>query len=81
MIVKILGGGCVNCRKLKENTETALNEMNMEYEIIHVKELSEYAKYGVVMTPALVIDEKLIVSGRVPDKYDLVKLIRETEGK
>lgn len=79
MIVKILGSGCTNCCTLEENAELALNEMGKEYEIVHIRDVSEFANYGVVMTPALVIDEQVIVSGRVPDKDELIKLINEKQ--
>lgn len=82
MKVKILGSGCAHCGKLEENTELALNEMNKEYEIVHVRQISKYAEYGVAMTPALVINGEVIVSGRVPDKDELITMItKKMEGK
>lgn len=77
MIVKILGGGCAKCNKLQMNTEAALNEMGLEYELKKITDFNEYPKYGVMMTPGLVIDEQLIVSGRVPDIEELKTLLSE----
>ena len=66
MIVKILGSGCANCHKLEENTRTALADLGLTAEVEHVTDVGQIAGYGVMRTPGLVVDEEVIVSGRVP---------------
>ena len=66
MIVKILGSGCNNCRKLEDNTRTALADLGLTAEVEHVTDFGQIAGYGVMKTPGLVVDEEVVVSGRVP---------------
>ena len=75
MIIKILGSGCKNCVALKENTEEALKETGMEAEIIKVENMKDIVSYGVMQTPALVIDEKVISYGKVLKPNDIVKIL------
>lgn len=77
MIIKVLGPGCKNCVSLKENTEKALKEMGMEAEIIKVEDMKDIVSYGVMRTPALVIDEKVVSYGKVLKPNDIVKLLKE----
>lgn len=65
MVIKILGGGCRNCVALAENTERALKELGMEAEIVKVTDFQDIMAYGVMSTPALVIDEKVVSFGKV----------------
>ncbi|HBT19043.1 MAG TPA: thioredoxin family protein [Clostridiaceae bacterium] len=65
MKIKILGSGCKNCVNLAKNTEEALKEMGMEAEIIKVTDFKEIAAYGIMSTPGLVIDEKVVSYGKV----------------
>jgi small redox-active disulfide protein 2 len=75
--IKILGGGCPKCHKLAQHAEEAAKELNMEYDIEKVTDWKEYQKYGVMMTPALVIDDKLKSSGRVISVEDIKKYLSE----
>lgn len=65
MIIKILGSGCKNCVSLKENTEAALKERGIKAEIVKVTDFKDIMAYGVMTTPALVIDEKVVSFGKV----------------
>jgi small redox-active disulfide protein 2 len=76
MKVKILGSGCANCNKLEKNTIDALKDLNIDYEIEHVKDYEKIMRYGVMKTPALVVDEKVIISGRVSKKDEIKNLIK-----
>lgn len=76
MLLKILGGGCKNCEKLYENTKDALAKLGTDAEIIKVTDMMQIAKYGVMRTPALVIDENVAVSGRVPSASEIEKMLR-----
>jgi small redox-active disulfide protein 2 len=75
MNVKILGGGCAKCNKLEKNTIEALKDLGKEYEIEHVTDFAEIAKFGVMSTPALVVDGKVVVSGKVLNSSKLKKLL------
>ena len=75
MNIKILGSGCPNCKKLKANTEEAIKELNIEAAIEEVKDVDKIIDYGVMKTPALVIDEKVASSGRVLSPQEIKKLL------
>ena len=66
MKIEVLGTGCPKCRKTKENIETALSESGKEAEIAEVKDLKSIAGYGVMMTPAVVVDGEVKIVGKVP---------------
>ena len=78
MVVKILGSGCKNCITLAENTKAALTELGLEAELVKVTDFSEIAKYGIMSTPGLVIDEKVVSFGKVLKSKDIVKLLEKT---
>lgn len=71
MNIKILGTGCPNCQKLEANTKQALEELKIEAVVEKVTEIQDIMSYGVMSTPALVIDEKVEVSGRIPDVSEI----------
>lgn len=73
--VKILGGGCKNCHTLEENTKKALDEMNADYNIELVTDFAEISKYGVMQTPALVINEEVKSYGKVLKPDSIKKFI------
>ena len=75
MIIKILGTGCSNCKKLEENTRKAVEELGIEATIEKVTDIKEIMKYGVMKTPALVVDEKVKTMGRVPKSEEIKKYI------
>jgi len=74
MDIKILGTGCVNCNNLETNTRTAMAELGLDVEIDKVTDPGEIVSWGVMSTPALVIDDEVVVSGRVPPA-DQIKLL------
>ena len=80
MTVKILGSGCKSCVALGENTKTALAELGMTAEVIKVTDYSEIAGYGVMSTPALVIDEKVVSFGRILKPKEIVSILQKTVG-
>lgn len=77
MIIKILGSGCKNCITLKENTEVALKEAGIEAEIVKVTEIKDIVAYGVMSTPALVLDEKVVSFGKVLKPKEIIKIIEK----
>ncbi len=74
MDIKILGSGCANCQKLETVTRAALDELGLTAEIDKITEPGEIVSWGVMSTPALVIDDAVVVSGRVPP-LDQLKLL------
>ncbi len=77
MIIKILGSGCKNCLTLKENTEIALKEKGIEAEVIKVENMKDIVSYGVMQTPALVIDEKVVSYGKVLKSAEIIKILEK----
>ena len=78
--IKILGGGCSKCNQLEKATIEALKELNMDTTIYHVKDFEEIASYGVMSTPALVVDDKVVAYGKVLKKDEVVRLIKGVRG-
>ena len=79
MEVKILGGGCAKCNQLEAATVAALQERNINPTIEHVTDFAQIAAYGVMSTPALVIDGKVVSYGRVLNKEEVLKLLPQDD--
>lgn len=77
MVIKVLGSGCKSCITLTENTKVALKEADIEAEIIKVTDFKDIAAYGVMSTPALVFDEKVVSFGKVLKPKEIVKLLKK----
>lgn len=77
MNIKILGTGCPNCQKLEANTKQALSESKMEAEVEKVTEIQDIMSYGVMGLPALVVDEKVEVSGKILNVEEIKELLIE----
>jgi small redox-active disulfide protein 2 len=75
MDIKILGTGCVNCRNLEINTRKALADLDLTVDIDKVTDPGEIISWGVMSTPALVIDDEVVLSGRVPNADQIKQLI------
>ena len=75
MNIKILGPGCARCQQLEETTREVVKELGIDAEIEEVKHVNKIMEYPVLTTPALVIDETLVCSGRVPSKSEVTTLI------
>lgn len=78
--VKILGSGCTKCNILEKNTFEALKELNMNTTIDHVTDFSEIASYGVMSTPALYVDGKIVAFGKVFSKEEIMKILQKVRG-
>jgi small redox-active disulfide protein 2 len=76
MEIKVLGTGCPNCKRLDKLTRQAVAELGVEATVIKVENLDEIMAYDILSTPALVIDESVVVSGRVPRKNEIVAWIQ-----
>ena len=78
--VKILGPGCVKCSHLEAATKEALVELGMDDTIDHVTDFSQIASYGVMTTPALVVDEKVVSYGKVLKTKEVVTILQKVRG-
>ena len=75
MIVKILGPGCTNCQKLERAAREAIADLGLDATVEKVTDYPTIAGYGVMSTPGLVVDEKVVVSGRVPRSAEIRMLL------
>ncbi|SJZ74023.1 thioredoxin family protein [Garciella nitratireducens] len=78
--VKILGSGCTKCNQLEAATKSALEQLGMDTTIDHVTDFSQIAAYGVMSTPALVIDGKVVSYGKVLKTDEIVKILQKVRG-
>ena len=72
MLIKVLGSGCAKCNRLEQLTRDVVTELGVEATFEHVKEMDKIMAYPIMTTPALVVDEKVLVSGRMPSKDELL---------
>ncbi|MBP2133959.1 small redox-active disulfide protein 2 [Methanomicrobium sp. W14] len=75
MKIEVLGTGCVKCKRLMKNVEKAVVETGSKAEVVKVEDITEIMERGVMLTPALVIDGEIKVSGRVADVAEIKELI------
>ncbi len=75
---KVLGSGCTKCNDLEKSTIDALSELGLDTTVDHVTNFSQIASYGVMTTPALVIDNKVVSMGKVLKKDEVIELIKKT---
>ncbi|MDD2227933.1 MAG: thioredoxin family protein [Candidatus Cloacimonetes bacterium] len=75
MIIKILGTGCPKCKKLEANVRIAIEELESDTKIDKISDLDKIMDYGVMITPALLIDEKVVSSGKLLSVSDIKALI------
>ena len=76
MEIKVLGTGCPNCKRLDKLTRQAVAELGVDATVVKVEDLDRIMAYDILSTPALVIDENVVVSGRVPRKNEIVAWIQ-----
>ncbi|MDL2293036.1 thioredoxin family protein [Ruminococcaceae bacterium OttesenSCG-928-D13] len=78
--VKVLGSGCKKCNQLEENTKAALAQLGMDTAVDHVTDFAQIAAMGVMTTPALVVDGKVVVYGKVARTDEIVALLQKARG-
>jgi small redox-active disulfide protein 2 len=76
MIVKILGSGCMNCRKLEGLARKAVDELGLDADVEKVTDTADIMGYGIMATPALVVDEEVKIAGRVPSLDEVKSVLR-----
>jgi small redox-active disulfide protein 2 len=72
----VYGGGCQNCKKLYELAEKSAQELGIEYEIEKIEDINKITEAGIMMTPALSLDGKVVISGKVPSVDDIKMILR-----
>ena len=77
MNIKVIGSGCPDCSKLYDNTIAALQELSMDAEVEKIGDLIEIVKLGVLSAPSLMVNGKLVVSGKVASQKEIVKLLKK----
>jgi small redox-active disulfide protein 2 len=75
LTIKVLGSGCANCKRLEQVTRKVVSDMALEAEIIKVTEYPDIMKYNIMSTPGLVINEKVVSSGRIPGEAEITTFI------
>jgi len=75
LIIKVLGSGCANCKKLEAITRQSVSTLGIEAEVIKVTEYPEIMKYNILSTPGLVVNEKVVSSGRIPSEAEITTFI------
>ena len=76
MKIEVLGSGCAKCKRLEKNVQKALKKSSVRAEVEKVEDITEIMERGVMMTPALVIDGKVVSTGKVLSPEDVIKLIK-----
>ncbi|NQT74025.1 MAG: TM0996/MTH895 family glutaredoxin-like protein [Chloroflexi bacterium] len=81
MNIKVLGPGCAKCHKLEDIVKQVVREMGVDAPVEKVSDMKEITKYPILMTPGLVINDELVVSGKVPDKAEITRYITNALAK
>ncbi len=75
MIIKILGTWCPKCKLLQRTVEEAVKELELKCKIIKVDNMEKIMQYDIIAMPGLVIDEKVVITGRIPDKDEMNNIL------
>jgi small redox-active disulfide protein 2 len=76
MKIEILGSGCPKCMKLEDMTRKTVEKLGLKVEIEHVREIDKILEYGVMMTPALVVNGAVKIQGKLPSEKDLENILK-----
>ena len=79
MEIKVLGTGCTNCKKTKAVVAEAIKDLGLDVSVVEVQDIPSIMAYGVMSTPAIVIDETVVSTGRVPAKSQVMQMIRQAQ--
>jgi small redox-active disulfide protein 2 len=77
MIIKILGSGCANCKRLEQLAHKVVDQLGLQAELIKVTDMNEIWAYPISSTPGLVINEKVVSSGRIPSEAEVTTWIAD----
>lgn len=81
MKIEVLGTGCAKCNLLEQTAKSAADKLGVTYELEHVKDIREFARRGVLFTPALVVDGRVVVAGKVPSASEMSRLLGDAAAK
>lgn len=76
MIIKVLGTGCKKCTQLKQNVEKVIEELKIDASVEKVEDIQKIISYGVMGTPALVIDEEVVSTGKLLKPKEIAKILQ-----
>ncbi|MBU0546717.1 MAG: thioredoxin family protein [Patescibacteria group bacterium] len=77
MTIKILGTGCPKCQKLEENTKKAIEELGLkDVQVEHIYDVEKIIEMEIMTTPALVVDEEIVVSGKIPTVEEIKEILK-----
>jgi small redox-active disulfide protein 2 len=79
LLVKILGSGCPNCKRLEQETRAALDTAGIAYDLVKITDYDQIAAYGILSTPGLVMNGRVVSSGKIPARPRIVEWAREAE--
>ena len=79
--IKVLGPGCTNCVRLEKLVREVLEENNLEATVEKLITYDDFARYGVMVTPALVVNGKVLTQGKVPTKHTLLHWLTDSQNK
>jgi len=77
--IKVLGSGCANCKRLEAETRAALDEAGIAYDLAKVTHYADIMGYGIMSTPGLVINEKVVSAGRIPKRQQIIEWVSQAE--
>lgn len=77
MKIEVVGTGCPRCNQLEQAARAVADKLGVPYQLEHVRDIREFAKRGVMFTPALLIDGKLVAAGKVPSEAELSSLFAQ----
>ena len=75
MNIKVLGPGCGRCQQLEKTIKEVVKELGIDATVEEVKDIKKFLDYNVMMTPGLVVDEQVVISGKVPTKAEVTQLV------
>jgi small redox-active disulfide protein 2 len=75
--IKVLGPGCKKCKQLEQNVRDAVAALGAEMQVIKVEDMQEMMKYGIMSSPGLVVDEKVLLTGKVPSIDELKAILNK----
>lgn len=77
MDIKVVGSGCDKCDKLYDNTIDAVSALGLDVKVEKVEDLIEIVKLGVMQAPALLVDGKIVIAGRIPKAEEIIKILKK----
>lgn len=79
MEIKVLGTGCAKCKSLESLTKEVISEMNLSATIEKIEDIQKILEYGIMSTPGLVINGKVVLSGRLPKKREIMEILTQNQ--